>query len=369
MNKTRQKYNKKYKNNKNKTKVLYGGMKKSEMIPFFVGGAVKPPVTGKQDATGKQEANENTNSNETTNANENTDASQESQDDIIPKEGIVDMATDALKNSGSYVAQKIARMLGYEPINSDESNDGSNNQEMDNMLSNGKNIASKIATDILHLADDTVEPIIDSLNDLLGSTKTGQSLSNAGNNVVNVFYTLLKDFNDSLNRPLLREQFEAAINILAEYAKIFVGAMDGPLDETMDLLNKAVTKAVTGLSSGAIKVASSAVSAVPYVGSIVGVGEMVNNGSKAVGSVFNAGTEAVEAVSLFLGKTSENIKKPLEELEEKQKESAEILSRTQGAIQDFKSPLQESKYKGGKTYKKYKNRNGNRNRNFNTKRK
>ena len=79
--------------------------------------------------------------------------------------------------------------------------------------------------------------------------------------------------------------------------------------------------------------------AVPYIGSIIEVGKMLNDGSKAASTVVEAGSEAVEAASDAFIETKENIEEGLKVLEEKKKLGDEISSRTDKSIKEFEDPV------------------------------
>jgi hypothetical protein len=93
--------------------------------------------------------------------------------------------------------------------------------------------------------------------------------------------------------------------------------MDEPVNKAMDNLNEAGTKATSGAVAGLIKVSTDAMAAVPGAGAIVEVGKMLNDGSKAVGDIVDAASNATETLSKIVTETSENIDKGLDNLEAK----------------------------------------------------
>jgi hypothetical protein len=149
-----------------------------------------------------------------------------------------------------------------------------------------------------------------------------------------------------------------------------VDAMNKPIDKAIDKFNQAGEEATSGILSGAIKVGTDALAAVPGAGAIVEMGKIINDTSKAVGSVVEAGSEAVSTASDLFTETNENIKKGLAELEEKKKDALNIANRTNDSIHQFENPISSINTKsilknnqqvssGGKTRKNYKFKNNN----------
>lgn len=311
MNQTKN-YKKHKKNFFNKTRRQYGGLAKDEMIP----SVSTPTPTSKPTPQNKP---------------------------IIPNEGVLDMVGDAFKNTQEYAIDKLVRMLGYQRIPKDGDDDNSTNKlfVMPSILTNSANIASKIASSALKTADRGSSSIIQKLNVFLADPNTSQTVLESGKQTQDILYNLLKKFNDTLNGPILKQEFIITITILGEYAKIFVSAMDGPINESMDLINKAITRAISGVSSGAVKVVTDLAGAVPFAGPIIDLGKAVNDGSKSIGSVVNAGTDAINAASLLIGTTSENMMKPLQELQAKKQQAEEIVNRAQNSINQFQQPFKQ----------------------------
>lgn len=272
----------------------------------------------------------------TTNAQQNPPTNNSN---IIPDVGIIDMAGNIVKNTGEYAVEKLVRLFGFQPIPKDEFTN--NSFALPSIFSDSTNIASKIASNVLKMVDQKSSSIIQKLNVFLENPNTSQTFFESSKNTVEIFHRLLQKFNDTLNDPIIKEEFIITIRILGEYAKIFVSAMDGPIDESMDLINNAVSTAISGVSSGAIRVITDLVGAVPFAGPIVDVGKAVNDGSKSIGSLVNSGTKAIEAASLLIGSTSQNIIRPLQQLQEKKQQAMEIANRAQDSINQFKQPFKQ----------------------------
>jgi methyl-accepting chemotaxis protein len=253
---------------------------------------------------------------------------------IVPDDGILDIAGKLALNSifgpPIIVGKILLRLLGFEYIGLDPFS-------LFNELSQRQDIASRIATKVFNIADDRFGCIISTLNRFLGSPETRNSISGSSKQLINIFNTLLKDFIETLDDPMLKEEFVVAVFIIGEYVKIFSIAMKEPLDDAIDLLNDGIIEALTGVASGIVKVISDSMGAVPFIGPFVDIGRAINDGSKAAFSVFNAGVTAVEAASQLIGQTSENIESQLQELKE---QGQNISNRINNSVNNFEQPLQ-----------------------------
>jgi hypothetical protein len=253
---------------------------------------------------------------------------------IVPKEGIVEIAgesaVDAAEESAAFVGKKLLRLFGLQPVDSDEA-------------PQDKDAASKISSVLFNTIDDKFGCIIKKLNDFLGSEETRATIAESSKNLVDIFTTLLKDFNATLDDPILKEEFVVTVYILGEYTKIFADSMDEPLDEAIDLLNQAAVKALGGVSASAVKILADFAGAIPYAGAFFDLGRAVNDGSKGALSLFNAGVNSVEASSLLFGKTSQQINQAFEDVKAKQAEAGNIMQRANESIQKFvNNPLKNA---------------------------
>jgi succinate dehydrogenase/fumarate reductase flavoprotein subunit len=100
--------------------------------------------------------------------------------------------------------------------------------------------------------------------------------------------------------------------------------MDKPINNAVDELNEAGTKAASGVVTGAIKVGTNAMSAVPYFGGIISLGKIVNDVSKAAGDIAGAASDASSTISKVVEETSKNIDTGLDKLEEQKEELSSI---------------------------------------------
>jgi hypothetical protein len=303
----------------------------------------------------------------------NDDESESESDSIsdsVSNEGVLDIVADKVEDfagdTGEFVANKALRLFGLETIKNakkeeeeNNSDDNSNNKSDDNKsdnknkntitgklgefasnaLSSTSSVVQGIGSDIKDVANQTAADAIGNVNEVLGSPQLNQTVQEAAKNTTTLSTNLLEDVNDVLNTPEMKEQTAEVLNNIGDYTEIAVEALDKPLDKAIDELNEAGTKAVSGAISGVIKVSTDAVAAVPYLGAVVELGKIVNDGSKAVGAVVEAGSETIETVSDLYTDTAKGIDKGIKELEKKKREAEDIRDRTEKSIQKFTKPI------------------------------
>jgi hypothetical protein len=243
-------------------------------------------------------------------------------------EGVIDIIGDKLSGyTGriiNYGKEKGLRLLGLQTIKPNvESNvvaedsqkiDESLNQATQG-LSNATEGISKIGSDVVNVADKASAAVIQNINDVLQSPEVGKSVSEAAGDIAETGTKLLSEFNKVASTPEFKQQTKVAIDNAAEIAEIAIQAADKPITEAVDVLNEAGEKAVAGVASGAIKAATDVAAAVPFYGSIIDMGKMVNDVTAAAQDVVEASTSATEAVSKAVKETSDNINEGLEKLE------------------------------------------------------
>ena len=250
-------------------------------------------------------------------------------------EGVIDIIGDKLSGyTGriiNYGKEKGLRLLGLQTIKPNvESNvvaedsqkiDESLNQATQGLsnategLSNATEGISKIGSDVVNVADKASAAVIQNINDVLQSPEVGKSVSEAAGDIAETGTKLLSEFNKVASTPEFKQQTKVAIDNAAEIAEIAIQAADKPITEAVDVLNEAGEKAVAGVASGAIKAATDVAAAVPFYGSIIDMGKMVNDVTAAAQDVVEASTSATEAVSKAVKETSDNINEGLEKLE------------------------------------------------------
>ena len=237
-------------------------------------------------------------------------------------EGVIDIIGNKLSGyTGriiNYGKEKGLRLLGLQTIKpSDvEANvAATESQKIDETLNQATEGISKIGSDVVNVADKASAAIIENINDVLQSPEVGKSVSEAAGDIAETGTKLLSEFNKVANTPEFKQQTKVAIDNAAEIAEIAIQAADKPITEAVDVLNEAGEKAVAGVASGAVKAATDVAAAVPFYGSIIDMGKMVNDVTAAAQDVVEASTTATEAVSKAVKETSENINEGLEKLE------------------------------------------------------
>lgn len=234
--------------------------------------------------------------------------------------GIFDIIGDKLSGySGkvfTYVKDKSLRLAGLEPIKQPVTTVEST-QEVDQKINEIGNAASGIVSDVKNVFDKGSAAVIENINDVLESPKVGETLTEAASETAEIGEKLLENFNEKLSTPELKEETKIALDNVADYADIAVEALDEPLNKAVDELNEAGTKAASGAVSGIVKVGTDAMAAVPGAGAIIEVGKILNDGSRAVGDVVSAASDATSTISKVVEETSKNINEGIDKLEEK----------------------------------------------------
>jgi hypothetical protein len=235
----------------------------------------------------------------------------------------------------NYVKDKSLRLAGLIPIKPSEPEPEQNTttQEVDQKISEISDAASglvsgakEIGSDVVNVFDKGSAAVIGNINDVLESPEVGESLNEAASETADIGEKLMENFNESLSTPELKEETKIALDNVADYADIAVESMDEPINKAVDELNEAGTKAASGAVSGAIKVGTDAMAAVPYLGGIIELGKIINDGSRAIGDVATAASDATSTVSKVVEETSKNINEGLDKLEEKREGLSDSLT-------------------------------------------
>jgi len=252
-------------------------------------------------------------------------------DETVENKGIFDIIGDKLSGySGkafTYIKDKGLRLAGLQPIKQPIENAAT--QEVDHKINEIGDAASEIIGDVKNVVDKGSAAIIENINDVLESPHVGETLTEAASETGAIGEKLLENFNEKLSTPELKEETKIALDNVAQYADITVEALNEPLNKAVDELNEAGTKAASGAISGAIKVGTDVMAAVPGFGAIIEVGKILNDGSRAVGDVTAAASQATSTISKVVDETSKNINESLDKLEEKKERlSASMNSLT-----------------------------------------
>ena len=279
---------------------------------------------------------------------------------ITQPEGIFDFIGNKLSSLSSkamgYASEKGLRLLGLQKVGSNNIQNNTNATPGDNTTpventttqnpSGVTGVVSKIGSDVVNVADEVSGAVVGQVNDVLENPKVGQGLTEALQESGKIFSGKLQDLNRSLNTPELKQAVKQSLDTASDYAKVAVESIDEPINEGIDTLNKAGTEAISGVETGAIKVATDAASEIPGLGAVIALGKMANDGTAAVGKVVNAASKSIENVSDIVEKTSENIKEGFDKLNHAKDTALEGLENKAemiGKLDQFKELNKEGK--------------------------
>lgn len=195
------------------------------------------------------------------------------------------------------------------------------------LLSTASNVVEKTSTAVL-----------DNVNEVLNSQVVSSSVQEAGQETAAIASKLADTFNEALDNPVVQEKVEKAIEHAGEVGAVVVKAAEEPVKEAVRVGVEAGSKALGAAASGAIRVGTDMMAAVPGLGSVIEIGKMLNDGSKAASAVVEAGTEAVESASDAFLETSNKVKEGLQVLEANKAMANNIAHRTSQSIQQFEQP-------------------------------
>jgi hypothetical protein len=262
--------------------------------------------------------------------------------------GIFTLIGDKLSNyTGkitNYIKDKGLRLAGLEPIKKENDMPSA---EIDQKV----NEIGSAASGLVASASGLAASAIGNVNEVLGSPQLQNSLNNTASETAEIGTNLLENVNEKLSTPEFKEAATEAIDNVADYTNILVKAIDEPLNNSIDTLNKAGTKAMSGIASGAIKVGTDVLAAVPGAGAVIELGKMANDASAAAGDVVEATTDATTAVANIVKETTENMEEGIDDLKNKELEAKQIGGRINKSINLFENPLQS------KTRRKFLNHN------------
>jgi len=194
-----------------------------------------------------------------------------------------------------------------------------------------KNHDNKSNSIIKNVFDKGSAAVISNINDVLQNPSINKSFNDA----IKTSKNIMGNLNEKLNNPEFKEKTKETMDNLADYTGIVVQSMDKPVNKIVDILNEAGTKTASGILSGAIKVGTDAMAAIPGVGAVIELGKMANDASKAAEDVVDATSKASSEISKIIEETTKNINENLQNFERKKKESSMILGRTNKSINTF----------------------------------
>jgi len=263
--------------------------------------------------------------------------------------GIFDILSEKMGsyagNAFDYVKDKGLRLAGVQPIQTPENSSMNQTKEVDANINKVSDAASglvsgakQIGSNVLHVFDRGSATIVEKFNNVIGNKLVEESVTDAAMKTAAIGEKLLENINEKISTPKLKEETKKVLENAADYTEIAVKAMDDPINKAVDELNKAGTKAASGIASGVVKVGTDALAAVPGIGAVIEVGKMANDASAAAGDVVKAASDASSTISRVVGETSKNIEEELEKkaLEEKDLEKNGLENNMKGGMKQFK---------------------------------
>lgn len=275
----------------------------------------------------------------------NTNSNNKNQSsDNNEREGVLDMIGNTISGTASYIGKNIAdnslEILGLERI--DKSKENQNQNKVPGVLSKVKDVSNKASI-----------AVIDNINKFLESETVSKSVKDAGKVTANITKKLADKFNAAMDDPEIKAKVKEAIVNAGEIGEVIAEASEEPIKKFAKVSGKAATTAFGAASSGAIKVGTDILAALPGVGAIFDIGKMFNDSTKAFGTIVKASTEVIETASDAFTDTSEEVKKRLKELEGKKEMSQEISNRTDESIKEFENPQQVQQGGYNKTKRRF----------------
>lgn len=242
------------------------------------------------------------------------------------KKGVVEMIStglsDAAKSTASAATTLGLRAVGLQPVD-----DGAPNPDSQRPSDDSPSIISKV--------NETGGILLDRVNQVIGSDDFQGTITAAAEDTGAIIADTAKNFNERMNTPEARAQVEEAVGHASEVASVVAEAAKEPLEKAADTMSAAVSKASSGIATGAVKVLRDAAMAIPGVATLVEPVRIVDDLSRAAGTVVEAGTDATEAMADMVAETSDSTKQKLHELAQKKKESSKIRNRVNDSLQEF----------------------------------
>jgi hypothetical protein len=236
-------------------------------------------------------------------------------------ETVADYATPAKE----WLWEKGLRLVGAQPI------------QDDNIKVNDtkKTEINTLATQSVDLFKKGTSSVIESVNSALQTPLVNETIGKATENVVNSSKEILENVNKKLEDPQLQDDFKKTAKNVAEQATIVLKAVDKPLDDALNKINESAVKATSAVASGAVKVGTDVMAAVPGFGAVIELGKVANDVGKTVSSVSDAVSDTTGAISKLASETKENI----EEIQKQQ--GGKILKRIRNSFSEFTQPFSQ----------------------------
>jgi hypothetical protein len=243
-------------------------------------------------------------------------------------EGILNVIGNKLSNytgdTTDYLKEKGLRFINSTKRGTDASSNDTN---------------SGFISNVINVIDKGSAAVLSNINETLKDPNLKRGVIETAKETAAISEDLLENFNNNLSTPKLKEETKRAIDNAADYVELVVTSMDEPINKSIDQLSASGTKAASAAVSGAIKVGTDALGAIPFYGAIIDAGKIANDSFKSFSKMSEAASDASKTISKIVEESSQNINVGLKELKERKKEASQIANRTMNSINAFQNPL------------------------------
>lgn len=255
----------------------------------------------------------------------------------VEREGLIDKLNNkigsVIKNTGLKFVDKFANMAGYQRVETPILQDSKQTEEQ----------SSNTFQNLTNIATNTTSNAIESVNEVLAAPQVQETIAEAAENTKEVTEDLLEKFNEPFEDPMFKNELKEAAENVSLGAEIVLKAADKPIDIAIDKAAESFTKIGEAAATSAIKIGTDVLATLPPpLGTIVDIGRMVNDSTRAASAIVEAGSEVIETGSDLVVETLNNIENEVQkvgELKEKMKEKMSIENRLNNSIENFKNPL------------------------------
>ncbi len=238
------------------------------------------------------------------------------------RNGVLDMIGDSIKQVAASAANTAEnaglKVLGLERVGAAPTADTTS--------------ASGVSSAIGNAATGAMTGV----NSMLESPEVHDSVVGTAKETAEIASGLLGDVNRELNNPEMKREVGESLRNAGEYGSMLVEAGREPFNKAVDVAAEAIPRATGAAISGAIKVGTDALGAIPGVGGIIEIGKIINDGSRAASAVVQAGSEIAEAGSDMMATTAKNMDEQMQELQKHRDMGQRITQRTHDSIQRFR---------------------------------
>lgn len=260
----------------------------------------------------------------------------EEREERKEREGIIDAAGNTILNTASSAAINAADftlgLAGYERRNqSDQSSNEIN-------VPKPHDTSPSFISNAIKIADKAGGILLDNINDVLDSDAAKQTTLEAAKGTAKIVKETASKFNDALSDSDVKAQIEEAVINAGKLGGVIIKAGKEPVKEAVGVAAESAQKATSAALTGAVRVGTDTMAAVPYFGAIINLGKAINNASIATSAISEAGSDVAEAAADAVIQTKANVKRLLHELEEKKKIGGQISNRTNNSIYEFENP-------------------------------